>query len=558
MPVDTDLLGSCGLLLEREIFTEGDYSLSRVNYRGRNLVAEISSSDGVFQHRWPSVRGLVTPVSARDLPGGRKLLLFDTGNAFFLCEKLREIGGYQEAKALEVGSKVLKILTDLQSAGMICGYLGPEMFLLDGGDLFLLAGRRGVPVSPFTPQEVGGSRPSDPRSDVSALGSLVFRLIAGTDEREPQLKAWERLSSPIQKLIQKMVAADPVHRPGSLKKVSEAFDGLFTEESQTQSKENTPVQHTESFVRKRTGNKGGSSNRKLWYIGVPIVIVLAYLMFRFSGLPGDNPVSEPVVLPDTASFVDTFDAPSPWVEDTLTAVQPPAEQNDLQLVDTARVWVTNCTGSPDAESRYRADPLGDFSYVYMLTGTSRRRTSLITVRREDSTEQYSRSELWQTALQIAGTDTAFTVKPVDLTIMLGTDLRYAGVNAHFLPLPDGVPSDTLYVDVVNHGIQYSLEGLGAATYVGRILDGRSCTIGETVYLISVTDIRDADTFNEEIGIPESLEETIFLYHPGNTAAETLEELVRQYIQALPLQGGFPVETVPVPDLHVLLGENCRI
>ena len=281
MPVDSDLLGSCGLLLEREIFTEGDYSLSRVNYRGRDLVAEISSSEGVFQHRWPSVRGLITPVSARDLPGGRKLLLFDIGESLFLCEKLREIGGYQESIALQVGSKVLKILTDLQSAGMICGYLGPEMFLVDGGTLFLLAGRRGVPVSPFTPREVGRSRPSDPRSDVSAIGSLLFRLIAGTDEREPQLRAWEKLSPALQKAIQKMVSADPVDRPGSLKEVSAVFDELSAEGSQTSPADSAPVQHTESFVRKRTGNKGGSSNRKLWYIGVPIVIALAYLMFRF-------------------------------------------------------------------------------------------------------------------------------------------------------------------------------------------------------------------------------------------------------------------------------------
>jgi len=559
MPVDSDLLGSCGLLLEKEIFTDGDYSLSRVNYRGRNLVAEISSAEGVFQHRWPSVRGLVNPVSARDLPGGRKLLLFDTGKSLFLSETLMAIGSFQESRALKVGVMVLRILTDLQAAGMICGYLGPEMFLLEGSNLSLLAGRRGVPGSPFTPPEVGRSRPSDPRSDVSALGSLVFRLIAGTDRREAQLKAWEGLSTPLKNVIQRMVAADPVHRPGSLGKVSEVFAELSDEEAPTRSEKETPVQHTESFVRKKTTKKKEPSvSRKVWYIGIPAIAVLAYLMFRFSGLPQEAPVPERAESPDTVVFEDTVEIPSPWVEDTLEVTQPLMEHEQLQLVDTARVWVTNCTGSSEAESRYRAGPLADFSFVYLLRGTSPRRTTLVTVRRSDPTEQYTMSELWQTAMQFVGNDSVFMVKPVDLTIMLGTDLRYSGVNTHFLPLPQGVPADTLYVDVVNHGIQYSLEGLGAATYVGGILDGRSCTVDGVQYMISVIDIRDADTFNEEIGIPESLEETIFLYRPENAQAAALEGFVRQYIQALPLQGEFPVENVPVPELHVLLGENSGI
>lgn len=522
------------------------------------MVAEISSSEGIFQHRWPSVRGLVTPVSARDLPGGRKLLLFDTGKALFLSEKLKAIGGFQDSKALEICGKVLRILTDLQSAGMICGYLGPEMFLLDGSELSLVAGRRGVPVSSFTPAELGRSRPSDPRSDVSALGSLMFRLIAGTDEREKQLHAWTRLDPPFQKAIQKMVAADPVNRPGSLRAVSEIFRELSEVKPQSAPQEAEPVRHTESFVRKKPEKKVTSRNMKPWYIGIPAVLALAYLAFRFSGLPDDGAAPVQENPQDTATVQDTVPQVSPWVEDTLETVQPVAGHGELLLADTARVWVTNCTGSPDAENRFRAGPLSGFSYVYLLTGTSNRRTSVITVRRTSARGDYSSSDLWRTALEVAGTDTAFSVRPVDLTIMLGTDLRYSGVNAHFLPLPAGAPSDTLFVDVVNHGIQYTLDGLGAASYVGGILEGRSCSIGGTVYTISVTDIRDADSFNEEIGIPEILEETIFIHNPGNSAAATLEQLIRQYVQALPLQGGYPVETVPVPDIHVLLGENCAI
>ena len=107
--------------------------------------------------------------------------------------------------------------------------------------------------------------------------------------------------------------------------------------------------------------------------------------------------------------------------------------------------------------------------------------------------------------------------------------------------------------MVNYGIQYSLEGLGAASYIAQVLHGRSCTVDGVDYFIKVVDIRDADVLHEEIGIPEFLEETIFIRRDTNRAAEQLEGMIRSYVQALPESCGFPVETVPVPHLHVLLG-----
>lgn len=555
MPVDSELLGSFGLLLEREIFSHGDYSLSRVNYRGRKLVAEISSSDGIFQHRWPSVRGLRTPISARDIPGGKKLLLFDCGSSVFLCESIQSNGGFSEQRALELVRMALRIVTDLQSAGMICGYLGPEMFVQENSELVLLAGRRGVPDSSFTPPEVGPSRPSDPRSDVSAVGSLLFRLIAGTDDRERQLQAWNRLNEPFQKAVQEMVAADPVNRPGSLRAVAARIDELLEGGGEEHDQENVEIVHSEGFVKKTHSGKEGSSGRKFWYIAAPLILIVAYLVFRFSGPPAEDYSStQPDSPPDSIEFQETVEVTSPWTEDTVSAVPSEQLNTDILLADTARVWVTNCTGTPNVENQFRAGPLSDFSYVYLLTGTSRRRTSLITVRRHNPLLPRASSELWHTAESIFGSDTSFSLKPVDLTIMLGTDLSFAGINSHFLSSPSA-PAGTLYTDVVNHGIQYTLDGVGAATYIGQILNGRSCTIDGTEYVISVIDIRDADRFNAEIGIPEVLQETIFLHNPANIPAGTLEQLVRQYVQALPLQGSFPVENVPVPDLHLLIGNS---
>lgn len=547
MPADTDLLGSCGLLLKEEIYSSGDYSLSRVLYQGQEMIAEISSSQGIFQHRWPSVRGLVTPASARDLPGGRKLLLFQGGDGRFICEKLASTGGMSHTRALDLALKVLRIVTDLQAAGMICGYLGPEMFLLQGETLQLLAGRRGVPITPFTPPEVGGSRPSDPRSDVSALGSFLFRLIAGTDDREEQVAEWKKLPPAYQSAIQRMAAADPVNRPGSLGKAGELLESLKAPAGTQE--EPPPLPHTESFLRKKEAARVSKPWFSRWYFWLPVLLLAAYLVFRYSA----PPETEPVIIPDP----DTLETVSPWVEDTLPEPPPPLETG-LLLQDTARVWITNCSGVADRENQLRSGPFRDYSLVYTQAGTTRRTSSIITVRRSSPAGGPGYQALWDKAIEIAGEDTSFTVRPVDLTMMLGTDLRYAGVNAHFLPLPAEPPGDTLYIDVVNHGIQYALDGLGAATYAGRILDGRSCVLEGASYLIKVVDVRDADGFNREIGIPEVLEETLFLRHGNAAEAQALEQLVRQYVQALPLQGTRNMSDIPVPHLHLLIGSSADI
>ncbi len=549
MPADTDLLGSCGLLLKEEIYSSGDYSLSRVLYQGQEMIAEISSSQGIFQHRWPSVRGLLTPASARDLPGGRKLLLFQGGAGRFLCEKLTVTGGMTNPMALDLTLKALRIVTDLQAAGMICGYLGPEMFLLQGKTLLLLAGRRGVPITPFTPPEVGKSRPSDPRSDVSALGSFLFRLIAGTDDREKQVGKWKMLPPAYQSAIQSMASADPVNRPGSLRKAGELLESLAVPESKPA--EPAPLSHSESFLRKKETSRVKTPWYSRWYFWLPLLLLAAYLVFRYSA----PPETEPEAVPDP----DTLETVSPWVEDTLPEPPPsPPMETGLLLQDTARVWITNCSGVPDRENLLRSGPFRDYSLVYTQTGTSRRTSSLITVRRSSPAGGPGYQALWDQALLTAGEDTSFMVKPVDLTILLGTDLRYAGVNAHFLPLPAEPPGDTLYIDVVNHGIQYALDGLGAATYAGRILDGRSCVIEGVSYLIRVVDVRDADGFNREIGIPAALDETLFLRHGNAAEARALEQLVRQYVQALPLQGTRSMSDVPVPHLHLLIGSGSDI
>lgn len=544
MSVDTDLLGSCGLRFESEIYSDGNYSLCRVDYQGRKLIAEISETSSVYQHRWPSVEGLIEPVSARDLPGHRKLLLFDIGDGRFLCEIIAAIGRYSSEKAINITKMVLHIVSDLQAAGMICGYIGPEMFIHQGSSTLMIAGRRGIPTSSFTAPEIQSSRPSDPRSDVLAIGSFLFRLAAGTDNREKQLLAWQELNPALQIAIQKMVATSPVNRPNGLRAVQSILDNLTAENFTETDRE--LIADDSGFVRSEKKPDVSSKPKKLyWIVGSVVLLALAYIALISSNPPPDTPIPVEHVTVDEPEEVA-----SPWAEDTLPVLEIETSSIAVLFEDTAKVWISNCTGISDVELEFRAGAVSQFSYVYTLSGTTNRQSSLILARRSDPTVPLIETLIGQAAYQIA--DTLFTVRTVDLTIMLGTDLNYPGVNSQFLHEPVA-PAGTLFVDVVNHGIQYTLENMGAATWTAGRIDGKSCEIDGAEWLIAISDIRDADKFCEEVGVPELLNETLFLYRESNLSAGSLETLLRQYFQPLPDSSEFPVETIPIPDIHILIG-----
>lgn len=553
MPVDTDLFGSCGLRFESEIFSDGAYSLSRVDFQGRKLLAEVSDTSGVYQHRWPSVGGLIQPVSSRDLPGQQKLVLFDIGTDIVLCEKIKAIGRLTMVESIALTEKALGILSDLQAAGMICGYIGPEMFVLHDSSILMLAGRRGIPESPFTAPEVQSSRPSDPRSDVSAIGSFLFRLVAGTDEREKQLQIWQELSSGVQTAIQDMVAVSPVNRPNGLKAVQSILSDLAMKENEEDDKE--PIDTSQAFIKQKERTDSTGSKKKLfWILGSAAVIVLGYLAITSSALPSDpDPDLETEIVPAEETPAEEVEVVSPWV-DTLPEEETILPDVSAPLEDSAIVWISNSSGVPDLEQSFRAGSVSRYSYVYPLTGTTNRQSSLILARRSDPSVPLREMLLGQEVYQIA--DTSFVVKSVDLTILLGTDLKYSGINSQFLHQPVA-PAGTLFVDIVNHGIQYSLDGMSAAAWTADRINGKACNIEGTEWLISVTDIRDADRFSEEIGIPEVLDETLFLFKAGNLQAGTLEILLRQYFQPLPDSAEFSLEAIPISDIHILIGSTFQ-
>ena len=544
----SETLRGCGIAVETVLLEEKGYFLARALRGEKRLVVEITPLGSGYVHSWPASVSLAQPVEARNLPGELRLLVFDTGRARFLLEDLRE-RPFNPGEAAAVAAKTAEVMAGLQASGLIMGYTGPENLLRDsGGGVTVLAGRRGVPSMPFTPPEAVGRRPSDPRSDVFALGTLYLRLLAGSDEREPLVATGNRLSDREARHLSSMLEQNPMNRPSG---VIQAASELAPEGAAAPSQ--APVSG-DGFRREapsvrpvvRPGRRKKRKTPLLWIAGGAAVLLAGLLILKpwkknpdsrngppatdFQTVaPRDTVVEEP---PDTISLPDT---------------QPPDTQQD-----TAVIWISNGTGTEDAENAFRAGPARAFSYVYPARCTTRRRTSLVLVRREEPGVPLSMSALYPAARGFSSADTSMKVSPTDLTILLGTDLYHPGINPGNLSTPDG-PGDTLYIDIANHGIQYTLEGMGAASWMASKLDGREVTIQGRDWILKVSDIRDGDRLSEEIGIPAALETTTFLYRPGSAVCGELEGIVRSVFQALPAQVQGPPQGVPVPDVHVLMG-----
>ncbi len=234
--------------------------------------------------------------------------------------------------------------------------------------------------------------------------------------------------------------------------------------------------------------------------------------------------------PDTISLPDT---------------QPPDTQQD-----TAVIWISNGTGTEDAENAFRPACEG---VLLRLSGQVHdppqnepgscqkggARGSPFHVRPLPAARGFSSAD---TSMKVSLPTSPYCWERTFTT----------PASTRNLSTPDG-PGDTLYIDIANHGIQYTLEGMGAASWMASKLDGREVTIQGRDWILKVSDIRAGDRLSEEIGIPAALETTTFLYRPGSAVCGELEGIVRSVFQALPAQVQGPPQGVPVPDVHVLMG-----
>jgi hypothetical protein len=542
------LTGICEL--DRIVFETEDYLLARVKVDGKPFFAEVTSPDTDGGSKWPGAPGVLLPVNQRGLQDGHILLLFPDSGEEFLWERLRfETLSVEDAVPLCLA--VTDILRGLQSKGRYTGYLGPECVMVSrAGRPQILGGRRGVPDDPFSAPEAIGNPVSDPRSDVFALGSLLFRLVAGTTRvRDEQIRVWNSMPDSLRQLIHRMVGEKPADRFPNLTILRKGLEG-FHSEPPSRAGETDTDETASPFI--DSGKPWRKRRTFVLYVVVGAVAVLIALVLLFDPFgsrrtPAAVDTPPPVLPPDTVStdwVEETPDTASVAV-DTVTVPEPPG-------VDNTVVWITNCTGVGGAAMDFRTGPAADFSYVYTTTGTTLRSTSVILLRRTDMHSGLESQPGMPLADTLASGDTTLVRKPVDLTLLLGTDLYYDGVNGEYLSDPSA-PSGTLYVDVANNGIQYMLGGLGAATWVASVLDGKSIDLDGSEWVMSVVDTRDGDRLSDELGIPELLETTLFLYRPDSETCRLAEGRIRSVLQALPVETTGPPQDLRVPDIWVLLG-----
>lgn len=542
----SETLRACGILIESVWIQEKGYFLAAARRSDRRLLVEITPAGSGYTHPWPSSARLVPPVEARNLPGELRLLVFDTGSGVLLWESRNEKPfGFSEA--VRVLEATADTLAGLQASGLILGYAGPENLVREtDGRILVLAGRRGIPSNPFAPPEAVGRRPFDPRSDVFTLGTLLLRLMAGSDDREALVTAWNGLRADLVRDLSALLERDPLQRPDGVVQGVRALSAYAT----APKKNGEPAPGRSPFGKEAPSPPKPLKRRSrrkfpLMRILIPLLVAAVLLLvLKPWGTDGNAPQ------PPLEGFRTVPPDPA--------ADRGPEPRNDTppdpgaSLVDTAVIWVSNSTGEDGREDAFRAGPAGSYSFVYPARGGSRRRSSLVLVRRETPDTPLAASSFYPVAARFASEDSSMAVRATDATILLGTDLYHPGLNQGYFAA-SSEPPGTLFVDIANHGIQYTLEGMGAASWTGSRLDGKMVEIQGSTWVISVSDVRDGDRLSDEIGIPSSLETTIFLYRPGSPFGEELEATLRSVFQALPSAVQGPPEGVPVPDIHVLLG-----
>lgn len=538
----TDLLATVAeggkVLLE-----EKDYLLARVQLDGRPMLAEISrgSSGGIPPGEWPAASGILHPDSEIH-PSGEsdtRILLFSVphGEELYLERIIRD-GALPESLAVKAGKKLLGILRRLHDGGFRVGYLGPENVLVTPeGDHCILGGARGIPDTPFSPPEAVGGTARDPRSDVYALGLLMFRLIAGSDDRNVQIEAWNSLSDDMMRLLEKMVTPDADDRYPNLMVLSGEFASLVPGKSEAR---RTEERCRRNSIKRRRSFPG-------WGYGLAALALIAALVVAV-GPCGDGGEPDGTVTEDHSMASDDLQA----VPDTSVSIPADEPITVPESTDDPTIWISNCTGQPGSASEFRQGAAAVYSSVYTCTG-SRRNSSIILARRLDpAVPLEEQGGIHDIALDLALEDTSITVHPVDITILLGTDLLDDRVTPGIVT-SSGSPAGTLYVDIANHGVGGVYGGAGAATWTRSVLDGGSLTVEDRQWMVRVVDFRNGDMLNDELGIPAELSSTMFLYRNGQPVLSAAETEIRKAILENTLDGN-PGQVEPAPpDIWVLLG-----
>lgn len=523
------------------LIDEEDYLLARVRIHDKVMLAEVSrgSAGGLPPGECPDIEGLILPDSEvhPEDDSNVKILLFSLpDNAILLMERIISDGRVSETEAVSTGMQVLEILRSIHDSGNRVGYLGPENVLItDEGKHFILGGARGIPDTPFSPPEAVGKRPDDPRSDVFALGLLMFRIIAGSDNRDVQINAWNMLSRKMLALLENMVSLEENKRFPNLTVLSNALRNLKSD------------LQVDTYGKPRENRKGILKKKAFW---IPVALVaIAIVCFLVFSKPGDVESDEDNTIPvDSTAFISE----TPLLNDDTSEI--PVENIDSIAEYEPILWITNGTGQPGLASDFREGPASEISGVYSCTG-SLRRSSILLVRRNDPHMPVSQQgRNYELALELASSNPVLSIKPVDINILLGKDLVNDVIPSGVTISPEA-PAGTLYVDIANHGVGGVFGGAGAATWVRSVLNGRSILVGGEEWFIEVVDFRNGDILNVELGVETELDSTVFFYRREIPICKSAEAILRYVILEDSTVDESSDLSLSIPDIWVLLGTD---
>ncbi len=564
---------------------EEDYLLARVESRGGEYVAEVvpSGSPGA-DDTWPEVEGVLKPLASKAIREVR-IRVFDIGDRELLAESVAR-SPMEETEALKLALALVPVLGRLASRNRLLGYLGPEGVLMGEGGPLVLGGGRGCPSGPFTAPEAQDGPAGDPRSMVFALGTLIFRCIAGTDDKQRQIEAWRNLSPPTRSLLERAVGELPEERLPSVTIFGRAIehvlsggepssatetagtgspgepDELPAGESMSPSSAGSGATAPEGFVRKR-GHASSVRRRRrsipAYLVGFVVIVAAAVAVVLLlpellsggdgGGAPRRGDSTAAAVGPDSVAVGDRE-------RETLTADSSVSAADSLPPTPgPSIIWVSNRAPGAGAEVDYRTGVLAGYSHVYPFRGGRPMEGSLLMLRRDDPASGMQAQAAYPDAAAIMERDSSLETALVDLTVLVGADLRYDGINSGIL-FPSANPAGTLYVDVVNQGMEFPPDGSTPAhRWLADVLDGSAFRVpGRGEWLLRVVQTRWGDRGrNDEVPLTYGLDSTAFLYRRGSEHCRAAEAAVREAIQPIPRAVAGPPQGITVPDIWILVG-----
>lgn len=523
----------------RDVVDEDDYYLGWVFRNERRYLAEITRgyNGGIPAGEWLRKEGILQPETFEKSDDGILILYFSIPADFHLIiDRINDTGGMQEETAVLLGIRLARLLTAIHNSGHRVGYLGPENVLLAGnGQPYLLAGARGVPDSHFSPPEAVGIEPEDPRSDIYALGLLMFRGIAGTDDKDGQKEAWNNLSEPILELFLQMVDSDVSKRFPNFKILLDTLRSLRTSAPGDDSTDRwIPADSIHRPKRKK-------QNRSLLISGVLLFAFLLYMLFCH-GSPGSQNAMPPIEEgQDTENTTEQVEE----IEAIPENIETPEEVPPV-------IWITSGTGQTDIAEEFRSVNASSFPDVTVCSGGSRRGSKIILRRSLEGDSSGIQDALIAAADELNYIESPMVIQQVDITLLIGNDLRVllSSDTEVFTPVS---PVDTLFIDVANHDCA---RRDNAASWTRAALDGKSLRIEDEELLIKIIDYRDGDMYTPEIGIPAILESTVFLYDSDVSRYVSAEEQIRSVL-LMPNSSHLDSakEDYPYPDIWVFLGQQ---